>query len=196
MSMKTDFERRYHSVEKKHWWFRVRRELLIKLVKKYFKNKKDLQILDIGCGTGLNSEALNSFGNVYSLDPSQSALQYCQQRGLTNVHCASVESLPFPDKKFDLVVALDVLEHIEDDKQAVQEINRVLKKGGVFISVLTDPTTGGIIASFASLGDIIVAEPKALIGFTGPRVIKQTIGQTLPNGFQRSEFSESQLQQL
>ncbi len=57
-----------------------------------------------------------------------------------------------------------------------------------FIVVLTDPTMGGVSASFASLGDIIIAEPKALIGFAGPRVIEQTVRQTLPDGFQRSEF--------
>lgn len=57
-----------------------------------------------------------------------------------------------------------------------------------YISVLTDPTTGGITASFAMLGDINIAEPKALIGFAGPRVIKETIGKDLPEGFQRSEF--------
>ena len=57
-----------------------------------------------------------------------------------------------------------------------------------FISVLTDPTTGGVTASFAMLGDIIIAEPKALIGFAGPRVIEQTIRQKLPKDFQRSEF--------
>ena len=57
-----------------------------------------------------------------------------------------------------------------------------------FISVLTDPTTGGVTASFAMLGDVIIAEPKALIGFAGPRVIEQTIRQKLPKDFQRSEF--------
>jgi acetyl-CoA carboxylase carboxyl transferase subunit beta len=60
--------------------------------------------------------------------------------------------------------------------------------GGVYISVLTDPTTGGVTASFAMLGDVILAEPGALIGFAGPRVIQQTIRQELPEGFQRSEF--------
>lgn len=59
---------------------------------------------------------------------------------------------------------------------------------GLFISVLTDPTTGGVTASFAMLGDVILAEPKALIGFAGPRVIQQTIRQELPEGFQRSEY--------
>lgn len=62
------------------------------------------------------------------------------------------------------------------------------KEGLLYISVLTDPTTGGVTASFASLGDIILAEPDSLIGFAGPRVIEQTIKQKLPEGFQRSEF--------
>jgi len=62
------------------------------------------------------------------------------------------------------------------------------KQGLPYISVLTDPTTGGVAASFAMLGDVIIAEPKALIGFAGPRVIEQTIGKGLPEGFQRSEF--------
>lgn len=60
--------------------------------------------------------------------------------------------------------------------------------GNLYITVLTDPTTGGVTASFAMLGDIIIAEPKALIGFAGQRVIQQTTGETLPEGFQRSEF--------
>ena len=67
-------------------------------------------------------------------------------------------------------------------------LKRFSDAGGLYISVLTDPTTGGVTASFAMLGDIILAEPKALIGFAGPRVIEQTIGQKLPKGFQRSEF--------
>ena len=65
---------------------------------------------------------------------------------------------------------------------------RFSEKSLLYISVLTDPTTGGVTASFASLGDIILAEPGALIGFAGPRVIRQTIGQELPEGFQRAEF--------
>lgn len=67
---------------------------------------------------------------------------------------------------------------------------RFSEHGGFYISVLTHPTTGGVTASFASLGDITLAEPGALIGFAGPRVIEQTIGQTLPEGFQRAEYLE------
>jgi acetyl-CoA carboxylase carboxyl transferase subunit beta len=65
---------------------------------------------------------------------------------------------------------------------------RLDRAGLPFISILTDPTTGGVTASFAMLGDLNIAEPKALIGFAGPRVIEQTIRQKLPEGFQRSEF--------
>ena len=68
------------------------------------------------------------------------------------------------------------------------QLAKFSKNGGLFIPILTDPTTGGVTASFGMLGDIILAEPGALIGFAGPRVIKQTIGQDLPKGFQRSEF--------
>ena len=67
-------------------------------------------------------------------------------------------------------------------------IEKFKDAGGLFISYLTNPTTGGVSASFASLGDIIIAEPGALICFAGPRVIEQTIGQKLPEGFQHSEF--------
>jgi acetyl-CoA carboxylase carboxyl transferase subunit beta len=62
------------------------------------------------------------------------------------------------------------------------------ERGLPFVSVLTDPTTGGVSASYAFLGDVVVAEPKALVGFAGPRVIEQTVRQKLPEGFQRSEF--------
>lgn len=67
-------------------------------------------------------------------------------------------------------------------------LQRHHEAGLLYISILTDPTTGGVTASFAMLGDIIIAEPGALIGFAGPRVIEQTIGQKLPEGFQRAEF--------
>ena len=69
-------------------------------------------------------------------------------------------------------------------------LERFSHAGGLYISVLTHPTTGGVTASFASLGDYTLAEPGALIGFAGPRVIEQTIGQKLPEGFQRSEYLE------
>jgi acetyl-CoA carboxylase carboxyl transferase subunit beta len=67
-------------------------------------------------------------------------------------------------------------------------LGEIREMGIPFISILTNPTTGGVTASFASLGDVIVAEPKALIGFAGPRVIRETVNVELPPGFQTSEF--------
>jgi len=67
-------------------------------------------------------------------------------------------------------------------------LTKLSQAGLPFISILTDPTMGGVSASFAMLGDIIIAEPNALIGFAGPRVIEQTVRETLPDGFQRAEF--------
>jgi acetyl-CoA carboxylase carboxyl transferase subunit beta len=67
-------------------------------------------------------------------------------------------------------------------------LTQLSQEGLPFISVLTDPTMGGVSASFAFIGDVVIAEPGALIGFAGPRVIEQTVRQTLPEGFQRAEF--------
>jgi acetyl-CoA carboxylase carboxyl transferase subunit beta len=68
------------------------------------------------------------------------------------------------------------------------KLSLLSRKGIPYISILTDPTTGGVTASFAMLGDLNIAEPKALIGFAGPRVVRETIGRDLPEGFQTSEF--------
>ena len=92
---------------------------------------------------------------------------------------------------------LEALDHPEERLQVVTFLRmakisaalaRLSEQGTPFISVCADPTTGGVSASYAMLGDLIFAEPRALIGFAGPRVIEQTILQKLPEGFQRSEF--------
>jgi len=70
-------------------------------------------------------------------------------------------------------------------------LTRLAKKGLPYISVLTDPTMGGVSAGFAFVGDVVIAEPKALIGFAGPRVIENTVRVTLPEGFQRAEFLQT-----
>ena len=70
----------------------------------------------------------------------------------------------------------------------LRALNRLHEAGLPYISVLTDPTMGGVSASIAMLGDVIIAEPNALVGFAGPRVIEQTVRETLPEGFQRAEF--------
>ncbi|MBI5728701.1 MAG: class I SAM-dependent methyltransferase [Candidatus Magasanikbacteria bacterium] len=122
-----------YKVEKEHWWTRVRARLLRLLVKRYFIHSGNLKILDVGCGTGLNSKLLESFGTVYSLDVSEEALRFCSEQRLKNLYRGEANSLPFGDGNFDLVIALDVFEHLKDDQGATQEIKRVLKPGGIFI---------------------------------------------------------------
>jgi acetyl-CoA carboxylase carboxyl transferase subunit beta len=88
----------------------------------------------------------------------------------------------------------NIVSHVQRNVSPVRNVTstrcgaKAFGSGLPFISVLTDPTFGGVTASFAMLGDIILAEPKSLIGFAGPRVIEQTIKQQLPAGFQRAEF--------
>jgi len=102
---------------------------------------------------------------------------------------AIAESLPF------IVVCCSGGARMHEGLVALQQmaktsaaLARYDQAGGLYICVLTDPTTGGVAASFAMLGDVIIAEPKALIGFAGPRVIQQTIKIELPEGFQTAEF--------
>lgn len=121
-------------VEKDHWWWRVRRLLVKQLLKEYFKKTgAEVKILDLGCGIGQTSKMLEGYGEVYSLDASAEAVRYCREIGLKNVLSGDAENLPFADDAFDLVVALDVLEHVQNDAAAVKEIRRVLKKNGLFV---------------------------------------------------------------
>lgn len=118
-----------------HWWYRGRRQLIHALFQEYcIKNiNKKLEILDVGCGAGILMSELEQYGNVYGIDVSELAVEYCKKRGLPNVTVDDLAKLSFPNEQFDVVIALDVLEHIENDAQAVIEIKRVLKPGGTVI---------------------------------------------------------------
>lgn len=118
--------------EIKHWWYRVRREIVKNIFDKYIC-AKDLKILDVGCGTGALMKELGSYGEVYGLDFSEKAIEFCKKRGEKNLILGSINKIPFEDNFFDVVVSLDVLEHIDDDIGAIFEIRRVLKKGGISI---------------------------------------------------------------
>jgi SAM-dependent methyltransferase len=89
--------------------------------------------LTAGCGTGINLKYLQILGDVYGLDNSKNALKFSRIRGLHSLVCGSVDKLPFKNELFDLVLALDVIEHMDEDISAVRELNRVLKPGGRLI---------------------------------------------------------------
>lgn len=108
------------------------------------------------------------------------AVEYAMKNNLPFISVAASGGARMQEGLFSLMQMAKTSAAIEKFKQ----------NGGLYISILTHPTTGGVSASFAMLGDIIIAEPGALIGFAGPRVIEQTIKESLPSGFQRSEFQE------
>ncbi len=131
--MREDYYSDYFDFENNNWWFVSRRIILHALLKKYIKNSTPLSILDAGCGTGINLQFLSDCGSVTGVDASPEAIHFCHQRGEQNVRQARIESLPLEDNAYDLVTALDVLEHIEDDGKAFSEMVRVCKPGGYLL---------------------------------------------------------------
>lgn len=127
-----------YKIESGHWWYKTRRKIIFYLIKKYRSNfGENIKILDAGCGAGLLLKEMESFGTCYGIDISQKAVDFCKKRGVSNVQVADVAGIPYPDNTFDVVVALDVIEHLEKDEEAIKEIYRVLKPQG--IAIITVP---------------------------------------------------------
>lgn len=120
-------------VEDSHWWYVGRRQILESFMRGIIENRKSKiqnpKILDVGCGTGGNLEMLAKFGAAEGVDVSDDALEFCQSKGL-KVHKGLAEKLPFADETFDVVTALDVVEHLDDDVAGLSEMFRVVKTGG------------------------------------------------------------------
>lgn len=117
-------------IEERLWWYRGRRDVCFPLLEKHLGDRKDLEVLDVGCGTGYNLTLLEKYGRARGVDMSEEALRFCRERGVTDVTLHEAEVLPFPDQTFDLLTAFDVIEHIEDDRQALSEFRRLLKPEG------------------------------------------------------------------
>lgn len=126
-----EYEKLYN-FEGFYWWHVGRRYILDAFLKRFLKNRNN-KILEIGCGTGGNLEVLGKFGEITGLDNSEEALSFCKKRGFDNLILGRAEKIDFPSEQIDLVVALDVLEHIKEDEKAMGEAWRVLKRGGYFI---------------------------------------------------------------
>ncbi|HEY6120535.1 MAG TPA: methyltransferase domain-containing protein [Pyrinomonadaceae bacterium] len=119
-------------VEGAHWWFVGRRQIIESFLRDICAKLPTSrpQILDVGCGTGANLEMLAHFGETQGVDVSSDALNFCRERGLQNVREGEAEKLPFADSSFDLVTALDVVEHLDDDRAGLGEMFRVLRPNG------------------------------------------------------------------
>lgn len=126
------WERERFQVEEAFWWYRARREIIVRLVR---ARRLRGRILDIGCSSGLLMQALDGLGfdQVYGIDISEPAIERCRSRGLTTTQVMDGAKTGFPGAAFDVAIASDVLEHIADESGALQEWYRILEPGGTLV---------------------------------------------------------------
>jgi SAM-dependent methyltransferase len=124
-----EFDRMF-AIEDSYWWFVGKRRVLRSLIGRAIGRRRDLRILDAGCGTGATLVELARFGTAFGIDYEEVPLRYCLERGVRRAAAADVCRLPFRDGEFNLVIATDLLEHLADDAPAVREMARVLRPGG------------------------------------------------------------------
>src|SRR5829696_7312777 len=121
-----------YQVEETHWWYVGRRRIIRCLVEKLCTtlNNSTPRILDVGCGTGANLKMLAAYGKAEGVDISPQAVDFCRERGLDSVKLGAIEQLPYESGSFELVTALDVVEHLDDDVGGLREMRRVLRCDG------------------------------------------------------------------
>lgn len=134
--MYTDEYGAMYNLEDFYWWFVGRRKLVGEILAKEAEHRGALRILDVGCGTGANLAAFRHYGPAIGIDFSEQALDLCSRREVDAVCLAAVEKLPFPDHTFDVITALDLLEHTDEDLVALKEMQRVCKPGGLLIIIV------------------------------------------------------------
>lgn len=135
--MKEKFYTEYYEIENVHWWFLGRWHILLNLIRREFNHRSEgIRALDVGCGTGTMLGYLESFGPAFGVDCSAEAIRFCQSRGRNQLVQSFATALPYKDESFDLVCALDLLEHVSDDIASLEEFGRVCRPDGrVLITV-------------------------------------------------------------
>jgi SAM-dependent methyltransferase len=134
--MHKEFYAEYYKIEDKHWWFIGRRRIFLAMLRKYLPPPPTgvpRRILDVGCGTGTMLGYLARYGQTEGIDTDEEAVRFCRMRGTSRVRCVDSLPLPFADGTFDLITALDVIEHIEDDRAMLRELYRITAPGGLFL---------------------------------------------------------------
>ena len=124
--------RRHYKLERTNWWFVSRRQIVNSFLSG-LNEKGKVKILDIGCGTGANLKFFEKFGKVFGIDPSKEALKYAKTIGCKGVKIGRAEKIPYKSDSFDAVLLLDVLEHTDNEREALKEIKRVSKKSSLLI---------------------------------------------------------------
>jgi SAM-dependent methyltransferase len=131
--MDSALEQRSLDAEDGHWWYRGRRRIVLDAVRRVSGDGGDLAILDAGCGGGAELAALSGRGTRTGMEPSPLSRRAALERGAGEVLDATIEDMPFAEGAFDLALALDVLEHVDDDRLALGELRRVVRPGGSLI---------------------------------------------------------------
>lgn len=128
--MEINYEKKYHQVETENWWFVSRRKYLLDLLK---NAPKDSKILDIGCSSGIFLKDLEKLGHktehLFGVDISEKAIENCKKNGIQNAFVMDGQNITIPEK-FDIIVASDCLEHLQDDSKAIKNWKNLLKTGG------------------------------------------------------------------
>jgi SAM-dependent methyltransferase len=127
--------REQFQLEDTHWWFEGRRAVIWALLRRSGTGES-LRVLDAGCGTGRNLLEFGGLGTAQGVDSSPDAIAFCRRRGVQAVSEARLEALPFGEASFDLILATDVLEHLEDDAAALAELRRVVAPGGRLLATV------------------------------------------------------------
>jgi SAM-dependent methyltransferase len=128
--MDKEYYKEYYHLERKNWWFTVRSKILADRIATFFPKNTQKQVLNVGVATGATSEMLAQFGQVMSVEYDKDCYEFTKTILKTPLINGSILEMPFENLHYDLVCAFDVIEHVEDDLKAVQEMKRVCKKGG------------------------------------------------------------------
>lgn len=136
--MRRDLYDEQNRLEKYYWWHIGKRKIALEMVEKYRmkeKKRKSIRILDLGCGTGMIMKDLKPFGEIWGVDNSNDAIQYCRDKkaGDFLIRANLEKKLPFEKNIFDVVICLDVLEHIKNENLVLSEMKRILKGKGIIL---------------------------------------------------------------
>jgi SAM-dependent methyltransferase len=130
--MEKDLYRRFYEIEDTHWWFVARKALILGFLTRYLADGCERTILDAGCGTGGMLKDLETFGSLVASDLSEEAANFCKLRGYEIIRSSVLEA-PFRANSFDVVLGLDLIEHVDDDVAALREMHRICKPGGLLM---------------------------------------------------------------
>ncbi len=134
--MDKNYYTEYFELERSHWWFLARKEILATQVSKLFGSNQSIRILNIGAATGASSQMLQAFGEVTSVEYEKDCIAFVQDKLDFSLLHGSILGLNFANESFDLVCAFDVIEHVEDHFLAAQEMQRVCKNGGYMVATV------------------------------------------------------------